>query len=163
LANLFVINQIPDLPFIHASPPPSSIGDSLPAQPPISATCAYTTAHGSLTVTAVTPVKLGGISTRYQPLQYLGLPVQRFNDQSLYVKFDPVSISLTPSSDYYLTVFYTNDANQFGDRGRSARTLSRKHQREFSWEPDATRLPLVNLCPPHHKQHALLQMYVMNN
>ena len=75
----------------------------------------YTTKRGGAKITAVTPVKLGGIShptinltdTAVCPNQ----PVSTANP--CVVRLDPIALSLSPLSDYYFVTFFTNDSNNY--------------------------------------------------
>jgi hypothetical protein len=73
----------------------------------------YTTAHGSLTITAVTPVTYGGVSNPSINLANTSVcPVQPLSTTNpCIVRFDPTTLSLSPASDYYLAVYFTNDSN----------------------------------------------------
>jgi hypothetical protein len=74
----------------------------------------YTTARASLTITAVTPVTLGGVSnpsidlasTKVCPSQ----PPSTSNP--CIVRLDPLTLTLSALNDYYLVVYFTaNDDN----------------------------------------------------
>ena len=126
----------------------------------------YTTAHGSLTVTAVTPVKLGGISNPSISLSNTSVcPVQPLSTTNpCIVKFDPVSISLTPSSDYYLTVFYTNDANNSVIGAVLPGLFPGSISGIFLGNTDATRLTVGQSLPSRTTSNTpYFLMYVMNN
>lgn len=125
----------------------------------------YTTARGSLKVTAVTPVKLGGISNPSISLSNISIcPVQPLSvTNPCIVKFDPVTISLTPSSDYYLAVYYTNDTNNntIGAvlPGQPAGTLSGV----FLGATDVTHLTVGQSLPSRTSGSSYFLTYVMNN
>ena len=74
----------------------------------------YTTARRRLTITAVTPVKLGGISNPSINLASTAVcPVQPLSaNNPCIVRLDPLALSLSALSDYYLVVYFTaNDPN----------------------------------------------------
>jgi len=74
----------------------------------------YTTARGSSTITAVTPVKYGGVSNPSIDLASATVcpvvEISTFNP--CIVRLDPTTITLSALSDYYLVVFFTaSDSN----------------------------------------------------
>src|SRR5580698_8523911 len=74
----------------------------------------YTTARGSSTITAVTPVTLGGVSNPSINLASSTvcpiIEISNFNP--CIVRLDPTKITLSALSDYYLVVYFTaNDTN----------------------------------------------------
>lgn len=74
----------------------------------------YTTARGSSTITAVTPVTLGGVSNPSIDLASTSVcPVAEIsNFNPCIVKLDATKITLSALSDYYLVVYYTpSDTN----------------------------------------------------
>jgi hypothetical protein len=74
----------------------------------------YTTARRGLTITAVTPVKLGGISNPSINLASIAVcPVQPLSvNNPCIVRLDPLTLSLSALNDYYLVVYFTaNDPN----------------------------------------------------
>jgi hypothetical protein len=126
----------------------------------------YTTAHGSLTVTAVKPVTLGGISnpsinlanTSVCPIQ----PVSATNP--CVVKFDPVSIALSPASDYYLTVYFTNDTNNQSIGAVQPAGLPVSLSSSFAGGTDETHLAVGQSLPgTTNGRPSYFLMYVMNN
>lgn len=76
----------------------------------------YTTARGSTTITAVTPVKLGGSSSPSIMLSSTSVcPNQPLSTSNVcVVRLDPTSIVLSAANDYYFAVFLTNDGNNSG-------------------------------------------------
>ncbi len=73
----------------------------------------YTTARGSLTITAVTPVTLGGVSSPSIMLSSTSVcPNQPLSVTSVcVVRLDPTAIVLSAANDYYFVVYFTNDSN----------------------------------------------------
>jgi hypothetical protein len=74
----------------------------------------YTTARGSSTITAVTPVKLGGVSNPTIDLASTKVcPVVEISDfNPCIVRLDPTTITLSALNDYYLVVYFTaSDSN----------------------------------------------------
>jgi hypothetical protein len=80
----------------------------------------YTTPRGSLTVSAVTPVTLGGSSS---PSINLGsatvCPVQEISGfNPCIVRLDPTKVVLSALNDYYLVVYFTaSDPNDYAIGG----------------------------------------------
>jgi hypothetical protein len=76
----------------------------------------YTTARGSLTITAVTPVTLSGSSSPSIMLSSTSVcPNQPLSATSVcVVRLDPTSIVLSATNDYYFAVYFTNDSNNGG-------------------------------------------------
>ncbi len=73
----------------------------------------YTTARGSLTITAVTPVTLGGVSNPSIILSSTSVcPTQPLSVTSVcVVRLDPTAIVLSATNDYYFVVYFTSDSN----------------------------------------------------
>ncbi len=73
----------------------------------------YTTARGSLTITAVTPVTLGGVSNPSIILSSTSVcPTQPLSVTSVcVVRLDPTAIVLSATNDYYFAVYFTSDSN----------------------------------------------------
>jgi hypothetical protein len=73
----------------------------------------YTTARGSLTITAVTPITLSGSSSPSIVLSNTSVcPNQPLSVTSVcVVRLDPNSIVLSATNDYYFVVYFTNDSN----------------------------------------------------
>jgi hypothetical protein len=74
----------------------------------------YTTARGTSTITAVTPITLGGISNPSIDLASVTVcpvvEISAFNP--CIVRLDPTTITLSALNDYYLVVYFTaSDSN----------------------------------------------------
>ena len=126
----------------------------------------YTTAHGSLTITAVTPVTLGGISNPSINLSSTSVcPVQPLSTTNpCIVKFDPISIALSPASDYYLTVYFTNDTNNQSIAAIQPNSLSGSLSSAFVGGTDETHLVVGQSLPSGtNGRPPYFLMYVMNN
>jgi len=126
----------------------------------------YTTAHGSLTITAVTPVTLGGSSHPSINLSSTSIcPVQPLSTTNpCIVKFDPVSIALSPASDYYLTVYFTNDSNNQTIGGIQPSLLSGSLSSTFIGSTDSTHFTVGQSLPNGtNGRPPYFLMYVMNN
>ena len=126
----------------------------------------YTTAHGSQTVTAVTPVKLGGISNPSISLSNTSVcPVQPLSAANpCVVRFDPVAITLSPASDYYLTVYYANDTNNQSIGAVLPGVFPVGMSGTFLGGTDATHLTVGQSLPARTTSNtSYFLMYVMNN
>lgn len=126
----------------------------------------YTTAHGSLTITAVTPVTLGGISNPSINLSNTSIcPVQPLSiTNPCIVKFDPVSMALSPASDYYLTVYFANDTNNQSIGGIQPSGLSGSLSSSFFGSTDSTHYTVGQSLPSGtNGRTPYFLMYVMNN
>jgi hypothetical protein len=75
----------------------------------------YTTKREGGKITAVTPVKLGGISNPSINLTDKAVcptqPVSATNP--CVVRLDPIALSLSPLSDYYFVSYFTNNTNNY--------------------------------------------------
>ena len=167
-ANYSVIDQIPGSTLypIASSTAVFYWGFSAGTTADITNMVLYTTAHGSLKVTAVTPVKLGGISNPSISLTNTSVcPVQPVSAASpCVVKFDPVSITLSPASDYYLAVYYTNDSNNSTIGAVQPGLLPVGMSGVFLGATDATRLTVGQSLPSRTTGNSpYFLMYVMNN
>jgi hypothetical protein len=124
----------------------------------------YTTARGSLTVTAVTPVKLGGVSNPSIMLSNTGVcPVAPSQTTPCIVRFDPTTITLSPANDYYFTVFYTNDTNNSGISGASPNQNQSSISSAYYGGTDYTHLTVGESIPGTSNRGSSFLMYVMNN
>jgi hypothetical protein len=124
----------------------------------------YTTARGGLTITAVTPVKLGGISN---PSIMLGntsvCPVAPSQTTPCIVRFDPTTLTLSPANDYYFAVFYTNDSNNSGISGTQPGTSQTSLSGTYLGGTDYTHLTVGQSIPSVTTRSPSFLMYVMNN
>ena len=79
----------------------------------------YTTKRGSSKITAVTPVKLNGISNPSINLTDKAVcPTQPVSPTNpCVVRLDPMALSLSPLSDYYFVMYFTNNSNNVGLSG----------------------------------------------
>jgi hypothetical protein len=85
------------------------LGFTAGTQADISNMVLYTMARGSLTVTAVTPIKLNGTSSPTIDLASAAVcPVVEISvNNPCIVRLDPATITLSPLNDYYLAVYFT--------------------------------------------------------
>jgi hypothetical protein len=116
----------------------------------------YTTARGSLTITAVTPVTLGGISN---PMINLASPTV------CPVRLDPTHITLSALSDYYLVVYFTaNDSNNSA-LGLTQPSFTQSSLRGAYMSGDESRLSVGASIPSNlsFTTQTYSLMYVMTN
>ena len=125
----------------------------------------YTTARGSLKVTAVTPVKLGGLSNPSIILTNTSVcPTQPLSTTNpCIVRFDPTSITLSPANDYYLIVFFTNNANNSTLGAVQPRVLQSTLTSTFFGGQDVTHLTVGQSLPGGADRATNFLMYVMTN
>jgi hypothetical protein len=126
----------------------------------------YTTARGSLTVTAATPVKLGGVSNPSIQLTNTSVcPVQPVSATNpCIVRFDPTTLTLSPASDYYFMVFFANDSNNSAIGG--AQPISAAYTSlvgNYFSGTDYTHLTVGQSLPGGGNRSPDFLMYVMNN
>jgi hypothetical protein len=126
----------------------------------------YTTARGSSTITAVTPITYGGVSN---PSINLGsasvCPVVEISDfNPCIVRLDPAKVVLSALSDYYLVIYFTpNDSNN-GSVGATVPRFSLSSLNGWYQSGDDTRLSVGGSIPSGNggSQPDFL-MYVMND
>jgi hypothetical protein len=123
----------------------------------------YTTPRGSLTISAVTPVKLGGVSNPSIVLSNPSVcPVAPSSTTPCIVRFDPAAISLSPASDYYFVVYFTSDTNNSGIAGTQAGVNQSSLAGRYSTGDD-TNLPVGGSIAVAANGGPVFLMYVMNN
>jgi hypothetical protein len=126
----------------------------------------YTTARGSSIITAVTPVKLGGITNPSINLASVTVcPVQEISDfNPCIVRLDPTKISLSALSDYYLVVYFTaNDSNN-SSVGATIPIFQQSSLTGWFISSDQTELKVGASIPSGNSGHQpYFLMYVMTN
>ena len=123
----------------------------------------YTTPRGSLTISAVTPVKFGGVSNPSIQLSSTSVcPVAPSATAPCIVRFDPTTLTLTPSSDYYFAVYCTSDANNSGIAGTQANPSQTSLVGTY-FGGDYTHLTVGQSIPSAAHNGPSFLMYVMNN
>jgi hypothetical protein len=124
----------------------------------------YTTARGSLVVTAVTPVKLGGVSNPSIVLSNTSVcPVAPATANPCIVRFDPTTLTLSPANDYYFVVFFTNDSNNQAIAGASPTQNQSSLASAYFGGTDYTHLTVGDSIPGAADRGSSFLMYVMNN
>jgi hypothetical protein len=124
----------------------------------------YTTPRGSLTISAVTPVELGRVSN---PSIQLGntsvCPVAPAQTTPCIVRFDPTTLTLSPASDYYFAVYYTNDTNNSSIAGTQPSNNQSSLAGTYFGGTDYTHLTVGQSIPGAANRGPSFLMYVMNN
>lgn len=124
----------------------------------------YTTARGSLTITAVTPVKLGGVSNPSILLSNTSVcPVAPSQTTPCIVRFDPTTLTLSPANDYYFAVFYSNDSNNSGISSTQPNNNQTSLSGTYLGGTDYTHLTVGQSIPSVTTRGPSFLMYVMNN
>jgi len=124
----------------------------------------YTTPRASLTISAVTPVTLGGISNPSIDLANTSVcPVAPSATNPCIVRFDPTTITLSPASDYYLTVYFTSDSNNGALGAANAGYSQTSLGACYTGGTDETHLTVGQSVPRGACYQPIFLMYVMNN
>ncbi len=124
----------------------------------------YTTARGSLTITATTPVTLGGKSNPSILLSNTSVcPVAPSQTTPCIVRFDPTALAMSPASDYYFAVYYTNDTNNSSIAGTQPSSNQTSLAGTYYGGTDDTHLTVGQSIPGVSTRSPSFLMYVMNN
>jgi hypothetical protein len=166
-ANYSVFNTIPGSALfpITSSTTVFYLGFTAGSEADISNMVLYTTAHGSLTITAVTPVTLGGVSNPSVILDSTSVcPTQPLSTTSpCIVRLDPTSISLTPSSDYHLAIYFTDDDNNGSVGATQAGSIYQSSFVGTYYGGNYSNLTVGESIPSASNATPDFLMYVMNN
>jgi hypothetical protein len=167
-ANYTVLNLVPGSALfpITSSTTVFYFGFTAGSEADISNTVLYTTARGSQTITAVTPVTLGGISNPSINLASPAVcPTQPLSAANpCIVKFDSLSLTLSPASDYYLAVYFTSDANNNAIGGaQSVLGSAESSIAGFYAGGDNSHLTVGQSLPNGGRNQPIFLLYVMNN
>jgi hypothetical protein len=124
----------------------------------------YTTPRGSLTISATTPVTLGGVSNPSILLSNTAVcPVAPSSTAPCIVRFDPTTLTLSPANDYYFAVFLTNDSNNSGLSGTQPNNNQTSLAGTYFGGTDYTHLTVGQSIPGTATRGPSFLMYVMNN
>ena len=127
----------------------------------------YTTARGSSTITAVTPVKYGGVSNPSIVLSNTSVcPVQPLSTGSpCFVRFDPLTLTLSALNDYYLVVYFTpSDSNNSSIGATVPQYLRSSLQGWYIGNVDETQLTVGQSIPSgNNGNQPYFLMFVMTN
>ncbi len=126
----------------------------------------YTTPRGSLTISAITPVTLGGISNPSIDLGSVSVcPVQEIsNFNPCIVRLDPTKITLSALSDYYLVVYFSASDSNNSAIGATVPSLGQSSLMGWFVGSDETKLAVGGSIPTGNSGHQpYFLMYVMSN
>ncbi len=124
----------------------------------------YTTARGSLTITASTPVTLGGVSNPSIMLNNTSVcPVAPTTTTPCIVRFDPTTISLSPASDYYFVVYFSTGSNNAAISATQASVSQCSLAGTYFSGTDYTHIAVGGSIPGVVTGGPTFLMYVMNN
>jgi hypothetical protein len=125
----------------------------------------YTTARGGTTITAVTPVKLGGSSSPSIMLSSTSVcpnpPLSTSN--VCIVRLDPTPIVLSATNDYYFAVFFPNDSNNSGITAAQAQFSLSALGSWYLGSTNETTLTVGQSVPSNPLHGSDFLMYVMTN
>jgi hypothetical protein len=123
----------------------------------------YTTVRGSLTITAVTPVTLGGVSNPSILLSNSSVcAVAPSQTTPCIVRFDPTALAMSPASDYYFAIYYTNNTNNSNIAGTQPNPSQTSLGGTYI-SGDYTHLTVGQSIPSAATRGPSFLMYVMNN
>lgn len=146
-----IIAQVPGAGLIPVTSTTTAfyLGFTAGTQADISNIVLYTTARGSSTITAVTPVTLGGISNPMIDLASATVcpvvEISTFNP--CIVRLDPTKITLSALSDYYLVVYFTASDSNNNSIGLTAPAFQQSSLRGTYESGDGTRLTVGGSIP----------------
>ena len=124
----------------------------------------YTTPRGSLTISAVTPVTLGGVSNPSIQLSSTSVcPVAPSSTTPCIVRFDPTTLTLSPANDYYFAVYFSNDTNNSNIAGTQPSASQTSLLGTYFGGTDYTHLTVGQSIPGAANRSPAFLMYVMNN
>lgn len=126
----------------------------------------YTTARGSSTITAATPITYGGVSNPSINLASPSVcPVVEISDfNPCIVRLDTAKLVLSALSDYYLVIYFTPDDSNNGAVGATVPRFSMSSMNGWYISGDESRLAVGASIPSGNggAQPEFL-MYVMND
>jgi|ERR1700677_316413 hypothetical protein len=143
------------------------LGFTAGAQADVSNMVLYTTARGSSTITAVTPITLGNISNPMIDLASATVcpvvEISTFNP--CIVRLDPTKITLSALSDYYLVVYFTASDSNNNAIGLTAPQFQQSSLRGSYESGDETRLSVGGSIPSSlsFSNQPYCLMYVMTD
>jgi len=124
----------------------------------------YTTPRGSLTISATTPVTLGGVSNPSILLSNTSVcPVAPSTTTPCIVRFDPATITLSPASDYYFVVYFISNSNNTAIAGTQPNNNQTSLAGNYFGGTDYTHLTAGQSIPGAASRGPSFLMYVMNN
>jgi hypothetical protein len=126
----------------------------------------YTTPRGSLTISAVTPVQLGGVTNPSIDLANPTVcPIQEIsNFNPCIVRLDPTKIVLSALSDYYLVVYFTASDSNNSSIAATSPVLRQSSLMGWDLGSDQTHLAVGASIPAgNNGGQPFFLMYVMTN
>jgi len=124
----------------------------------------YTTARGNLTITAVKSVTLGGISNPSIDLASTSVcPVAPSASTPCIVRLDPLTLTLSPASDYYLVVYFSTSSNNSALGGTEAGSIAESSMAGFYESGNDSSLTVGQSIPSGSRSQPYFLMYVMND
>jgi hypothetical protein len=125
------------------------LGFTAGAQADVNNIVLYTTPRGSLTISAVTPVTLGGVSDPMIDLASATVcpvvEISTFNP--CIVRLDPTKITLSALSNYYLVVYFTPSDTNNNSIGLTTPSFGQSSLRGSYLNGDASRLSVGGSIP----------------
>ncbi len=124
----------------------------------------YTTPRGSLKISEVTPVTYGRTSAPSIKLNSTSVcPVAPSTSAPCVVRFDPTKLSLSPASDYYFVVFFTNDTNNESIGAAQSGAGQSSFAGTYIGGTNYTHLTVGDSIPTVPNSSVEFLMYVMND
>ena len=125
----------------------------------------YTTKRESSRITAVIPVKLGGISNPTINLTDKAVcPIQPVSPANpCVVRLDPIALSLSSISDYYFVAYFTNNSNNTSLDAATPEFPNKTSLNGFFQSGDDSRLRVGQTVPPGLTGQPFFLMFVMTN
>ncbi len=143
-----------------------SYGFTAGSEADVTAAVLYTTARGSTTITAVTPVTYQGNSSFSFDLASTSVcPTAPSASTPCIVKFDSLTLTLSPASDYYLAVYFTGSDSNNSAIGGTTPSLAQSSLWGWYNSGNYTNLIVGNSVPAPSGSHSApyFLMYVTNN
>jgi hypothetical protein len=164
-----VVEQIPGAGLIPVTSTTTVfyLGFTAGTEADISGMTLYTTARGSSTITAVTPVKLGGVTNPSIDLASTTVcPVAEISTfNPCIVRLDPTTITLSALNDYYLVVYFTASDSNNGTLGLTSPSWAQTSLRGSYITGNETGLAVGGAIPSslNFNSQPYMLMYVMTD
>lgn len=143
-----------------------SYGFTAGSEADVTAAVLYTTARGGTTITAVTPVTYqGNLSFSIDLASTSVCPTAPSASTPCIVKFDSLTLTLSPASDYYLAVYFTSDDSNNSALGGTSPSLAQSSLWGWYNSGNDANLIVGNPVPAPSGSHSApyFLMYVTNN
>jgi hypothetical protein len=143
-----------------------SYGFTAGSEADVTSAVLYTTARGSTTITAVTPVTYQSNSSFSIDLASTSVcPTAPSTSPPCIVKFDPITLTLSPASDYYFALYFTGDDSNNSAIAGTSPTLAQSSLWGWYNSGNYTNLIVGNSIPVPGGNHSApyFLMYVTNN